>query len=143
MGDFPGMAAEIEERARVAAVEGLRWLAYDFCAVRACLLDDLVYLFARANIVREDDATPTRAVVGDSGVFREFLPSPAAVLPKMPGFFARRGRSVFSGAPSKETVQLGSLAPMRPHQRRRRTHRRGSGLLLSESAMKSRSERSS
>src|SRR5215472_18966014 len=70
------MAVEIKEHARIAAVESLRWLAGDHRPVRACLFDDVVHLFAGANVVREGDATPTGAAIGDAGVLGEFVASP-------------------------------------------------------------------
>ena len=63
VGHLPGMTVEVEERSCVAAVEGLRRLASDLGPVRARLLDDLVHVLARADIVREGDATPTGAVI--------------------------------------------------------------------------------
>src|SRR5205814_5443499 len=76
VGHLPRMAVEVEEHSRVAAVERLRRLACDLRPVRAGLLDHLVHLLARAEVVREGDATPAGAVVRDPAVLRELVASP-------------------------------------------------------------------
>jgi hypothetical protein len=40
------------------------------------VLDDVVHLFARVNVVREGDATPTGAFIGDARVLGESVVSP-------------------------------------------------------------------
>ena len=76
MSHLPGMAVEVKEHAGVAAVESLRRLASDFRPVRARLLDDLVNLLVRPNIVSEGHTTPTCTVIGDASVLREFVACP-------------------------------------------------------------------
>src|SRR5437588_11357172 len=76
MGHLPGMTVEVEERPRVAAVEGLRRLASNLRSDRTGPLDDLVHPLAGADVVREGDAAPTRTVIRDTGVLGEFVASP-------------------------------------------------------------------
>src|SRR6185436_7337998 len=60
----------------IAAVERLGRLAADRPAVRARLLDHRVDFLARADVVRERDPAPGRAVVGDTGVGGQLLARP-------------------------------------------------------------------
>src|SRR5437763_780590 len=76
MRDLPRVPVEVAEDAGVAAVEGLGRFARDRGAVPARLLDHVVDLLARADVVRERDAAPARAVVWDAVVLRELLPPP-------------------------------------------------------------------
>src|SRR3954451_2829484 len=76
VSDLPRMAVEVAERAGVSAVERLRRFASYLRTVRARLLDDLVHLLARPNVVREDDAAPACAVIRDAGVRGQLLAGP-------------------------------------------------------------------
>src|SRR6266545_845910 len=74
--DLPSMPVEVAEDAGVPAVERLGGLSGDGSAGLAGVLDHAVDLFGRRDVVRERDAAPARAVVGDTGVCRQLLPRP-------------------------------------------------------------------
>src|SRR5215211_4628541 len=74
--DLPSVPVEVAEDAGVPAVERLGRLSGDGSAGLAGLLDNAVDLFGRRDVVRERDAAPARAVVGDTGVRRQLLPRP-------------------------------------------------------------------
>src|SRR3954454_3763406 len=74
--DLPGVAVGVAERAGVAAVEGFRRLSGDLGPVASGPLDDLVDLLAQGDVVREGDAAPATAVVGNAHVGGELGAAP-------------------------------------------------------------------
>src|SRR3954462_4201301 len=76
VGGLPSMAGESPEDAGVTAVERLGRFTRDASAAPARLLDDLVHLLPRSDVVREGDAAPAGAVVGDSRVGCQLRPVP-------------------------------------------------------------------
>src|SRR5436190_7438108 len=74
--DLPRMAVEVAEDAGVTAVERLGRFAGDRSAAPARVLDRVVDLLSRADVVRKRDAAPACAVVGDSRVCGQLRPLP-------------------------------------------------------------------
>src|SRR5437763_14709109 len=74
--DLPRVPVEIPKRTGIAAVERFGRLARDLGAVQASLLDHLVDLRLRTDVVSQSDPAPARTVVGDPHVWAELLARP-------------------------------------------------------------------
>ena len=73
---FQDVAVRVAEDTRVAAVERFRRLSGNLRAVSPGELDHLVHRVARADVVRQRDATPAGGLVADAHVGDELLATP-------------------------------------------------------------------
>src|SRR3954453_10245746 len=61
--DLPRMSVEIPESTGIPSVEGVSRLACDRGSILASLLDHVVDLIARADVVSQGDTAPARPIV--------------------------------------------------------------------------------